>query len=228
MKMIIQFLNKNLHIELVAVSLVDCLLCSSPHSFVSAILMSLSFMLHLDLPHVNILSKMDTLRRVSPEMAFSVEYYLKAGEGNLEHLISSIAAGDSSHPLDLKYKNFIESISRVAEEFSLVGFVPLAIEDKESALHCLAVCDRANGYAFSAEGVNLQEEAVRADTTPNAEFYDGIREKFQAECSHCGSAPMGRRLLKCSACKRVEYCNRDCQRADWAGHKSDCTYKQNL
>ena len=32
-----------------------------------------------------------------------------------------------------------------------------------------------------------------------------------------------RKLLKCSRCKRVRYCGRECQRAHWrAGHKAEC------
>ena len=29
-------------------------------------------------------------------------------------------------------------------------------------------------------------------------------------------------LLKCSGCKVVKYCSRECQKKDWARHKKDC------
>jgi GPN-loop GTPase len=231
MKTIVNCLTKTLKAQLVAVTLIDCLLCTSPHSFVSAVLLSLSMMIHLELPHVNILSKMDTMRRMSPEMAFSLEYYLKAGGGDLESLILKLFPESSEpvHPLDAKYADFIRSISDVSEQFSLVGFTPLAIEDKESAIHALSVCDKANGYTYSAEGFHLMEESQKADTTPEGEFYTELEEKFKSGpyCTACGAdSHGGETLLRCTACKKAQYCNRECQKADWKYHKNVCTYKQ--
>jgi hypothetical protein len=233
MKTIVEFLTKTMKLQLAAVTLVDCLLCSSSHSYISAVMMSLSMMLHLELPHVNVLSKMDTLRRIAPEMAFNLEFYLKAGEGNLQSLVQKLFPGEEDnpvhHPLDEKYSKFVGAISGVAQDFSLVSFVPLAIEDKELALHCLAVCDKANGYAYSTEGFNLQEEAARADTQPASEYYDGLREQLQEgpSCTSCGRDSKGGKLLRCSGCKKAEYCDRECQKADWPSHKRVCSYKQN-
>lgn len=232
MRRIVEFLSRRMKLQLVAVTIIDCLLCVSAHSYISALLMSLSMMINLELPHVNMLSKLDSLRRVAPEMAFNLEYYLKGGEGNLEGLISKLFPDDSpsNHPLDLQYSRFIKAISQVTEDFSLVGFVPLAIEDKDSAINCLAVCDRANGFAFSAEGFHLQEEAVKADTQPSGEYYTSLNEKFQQGpfCASCGRESQGTKLLRCTGCKLVEYCNRDCQKADWPFHKRSCNYKQSL
>lgn len=47
--------------QLTAVHLVDAHLCSDPGKYVSALLLSLSTMLHLELPHVNVLSKIDMI-----------------------------------------------------------------------------------------------------------------------------------------------------------------------
>lgn len=48
-------------LQLTAVHLVDAHLCSDPGKYVSALLLSLSTMLHLDLPHINVLSKIDLI-----------------------------------------------------------------------------------------------------------------------------------------------------------------------
>lgn len=48
-------------LQLTAVHLVDAHLCSDPGKYVSALLLSLSTMLHLELPHVNVLSKIDLI-----------------------------------------------------------------------------------------------------------------------------------------------------------------------
>lgn len=235
MRVIVEFLTRKIRIQLVSVTLIDCMMCVSPHAYVSAVMLSLSMMINLELPHVNLLSKMDTMRRLSPEMAFKLEYYLKAGGGDLESLVlkvSSLSGDDDAgpHPLDVTYAKFLRSISQVVEDFSLVGFVPLAIEDKESALHVLSVCDRANGYSFSAQGFHLQDEAYKEDTEPATEYYTNLEEKFKQGpfCSACGEDSKGKKLLACSACKKVQYCNRDCQKADWQLHKRLCTYQQQL
>jgi len=48
-------------LQLSAVHLVDSHLCSDPGKYVSALLLSLTTMLHLELPHVNVLSKIDLI-----------------------------------------------------------------------------------------------------------------------------------------------------------------------
>ena len=49
--------------QIVCVNLVDAHHCSSPPKFISVLLMSLSSMVHLELPHVNILSKVDMIEQ---------------------------------------------------------------------------------------------------------------------------------------------------------------------
>ena len=52
-----QFSVASFHMQLTAVHLVDAHLCSDPGKYVSALPLSLSTMLHLELPNVNVLSK---------------------------------------------------------------------------------------------------------------------------------------------------------------------------
>ena len=47
--------------RLTAVHLIDAHLCSDPGKYISALLLSLSTMLHLELPHINVLSKIDLI-----------------------------------------------------------------------------------------------------------------------------------------------------------------------
>eukprot|EP00761_Pharyngomonas_kirbyi_P005041 gb/GECH01005046.1/.p1 GENE.gb/GECH01005046.1/~~gb/GECH01005046.1/.p1 ORF type:complete len:840 (+),score=206.76 gb/GECH01005046.1/:1-2520(+) len=47
----------------------------------------------------------------------------------------------------------------------------------------------------------------------------------QKKCAHCGrtNAKEGTKLKRCSACKSVYYCSRNCQIIDWnSGHKEKC------
>ncbi len=60
--------------RLAAVELVDAHLCSDAGKFLAALLLSLSSMLHLELPHINILSKADLVEAYG-ELHFNLEYY---------------------------------------------------------------------------------------------------------------------------------------------------------
>ena len=51
--------SKVIDVRLTAVHLVDSHYCSDASKFVSVLLTSLATMLHMNLPHVNVLSKMD-------------------------------------------------------------------------------------------------------------------------------------------------------------------------
>lgn len=75
-------------------------------------------------------------------------------------------------------------MTQVVEDFGLLQFTPLAVEEKESVQHVLSLIDKANGHVFAglASGKNpYPPEFVygagltAADTT---EMIDGYEEKY--------------------------------------------------
>lgn len=60
--------------RLAAVHLVDAHLCSDAFKYISALLLSLNVMMSLELPHINVLSKMDLIEAYG-ELAFNLDYY---------------------------------------------------------------------------------------------------------------------------------------------------------
>ena len=60
--------------RLATVGLVDAHLCTDAGKYLSALLLSLSSMLHLELPHVNVLSKADMVEAYR-ELSFNLEYF---------------------------------------------------------------------------------------------------------------------------------------------------------
>lgn len=62
-KNIFQHLTESLNYRVTAVNLVDSHYCTEASLFVSVLLMSLSTMMQLGLPHVNVLSKVDMLKK---------------------------------------------------------------------------------------------------------------------------------------------------------------------
>jgi tetratricopeptide (TPR) repeat protein len=61
------------------------------------------------------------------------------------------------------------------------------------------------------EGSNVQQEL-------------GRDKSMSHKCLNCGkmASYIGCPLSKCSRCKKVSYCSRDCQRSDWKSHKVFC------
>ena len=68
--------------RLAAVHLVDAHLCSDPAKYLSALLLSLSVMLHLELPHVNLLSKIDLIEQYG-QLDFNLDFYTEVGQACL-------------------------------------------------------------------------------------------------------------------------------------------------
>ncbi len=55
-------------------SLVDSHLCADPGKYLAALLLSLATMLHLELPQVNLLSKVDLVEAYG-RLAFNLDFY---------------------------------------------------------------------------------------------------------------------------------------------------------
>ena len=62
--------------RLAAVNLMDAQLCTDGGKYMAALLASLTTMLHLELPHINLLSKADLIPSYG-ELAFDLAYYLE-------------------------------------------------------------------------------------------------------------------------------------------------------
>ena len=60
--------------RLASVHLVDSSLCSNAGQYISALVLSLNIMMSLELPHINVLSKIDLVESQG-DLAFNLEYY---------------------------------------------------------------------------------------------------------------------------------------------------------
>ena len=89
-KRIVEHLQQKLEIQLCAVNLVDSIYCCHPHNFLSALLVSLTSMLQLELPHINVLSKIDLLRLYQPAMDFNIDFYTEVQD--LSYLVVCVFA----------------------------------------------------------------------------------------------------------------------------------------
>jgi GPN-loop GTPase len=108
-------------------------------------------MLQMDLPHLNVLTKIDKLSSYDP-LPFNLDFYTEVQ--NLSYLLPHMAK--ESHTMaNSKFEGLNQAIIELVEDFGLVSFHTLAVEDKRSMMDLLHAADRAGGYAFgSAEGAN--------------------------------------------------------------------------
>ncbi|KAL1518333.1 hypothetical protein ABEB36_001972 [Hypothenemus hampei] len=149
-KKIFEKLEK-LHYHLCAVHLVDSHYCSDPSKFISTLLLSLATMLQVALPHVNILSKADLLKKHSSKLNFGLDFYTDVLD--LQYLLELLDDG----PFTKKFKKLNKAIIGLVEDYSLVTFIPLNVNSDKSLLELKSAIDKANGYIYgSGEERNIQ------------------------------------------------------------------------
>jgi hypothetical protein len=163
-------------------------------------------MLQMDLPTINVLTKIDNLINYPP-LLFNLDFYTEVHE--LKYLLPHLEAERTGEPIaELQETDFdaIEddeeekdtppskfaalntAITSLIEDFALVGFEPLAVEDRTSMTTLLHAIDRAGGYAFGSElGANdtvwqvaMREGATTIDVRDVQERWIDRREEYDA------------------------------------------------
>jgi hypothetical protein len=184
MKHIITTLTDTWHYRLAAVQLMDAHLCSDPAKYMAALVLALSTMLHLELPQVNALSKFDLAEQYGA-LEFTPDFYLRAQ--GLDHLADAV-----EESLPPRFAKLTREMCNVVEDFGLVGFTPLAIEDKESVAHIVALVDKANGFAFAglAKTATGERQVVPPELQYSAGFiedpedlWDRMAERYRIQSS---------------------------------------------
>ncbi|KAI4866774.1 hypothetical protein F4820DRAFT_236584 [Hypoxylon rubiginosum] len=145
------FKLQKLGYRLVAVHLSDSFCLTQPSLYVSNLILTLRAMLQMDLPHINVLTKIDKIASYDP-LPFNLDFYTEVQD--LSYLLSDVGEESSIMRSD-KFRRLNEAIANLVESFALVRFEVLAVENKKSMMHILRVIDRAGGYVFGgAEGAN--------------------------------------------------------------------------
>ncbi|KAJ1984194.1 hypothetical protein H4R33_004475 [Dimargaris cristalligena] len=142
-----------------AVNLVDAHHCTDAAKFISVLLLSLKTMVWLELPHVNVLSKIDLIQSYG-NLDFNLEYYTEVHD--LSYLLDRLNAGAFTK----RYHKLNEALCELIEDYNLVGFQTLCIEDKNSVMAVLSAIDKANGCVFGgleAGNNKIMEISVKTD-----------------------------------------------------------------
>ncbi|KAI1853394.1 hypothetical protein JX265_000110 [Neoarthrinium moseri] len=137
--------------RLVVVHLSDSFCLTQPSLYVSNLLLTLRAMLQMDLPHINVLTKIDKVSEYD-KLPFNLDFYTEVQD--LNYLMPYLEEEAPALRTE-KFARLNQAVADLVENFSLVRFEVLAVENKKSMMHLLRVIDRAGGYVFGgAEGAN--------------------------------------------------------------------------
>lgn len=219
---IAQRLVRELDLRLVCVQLVDAAVCLTDVSkFIGASLVCTASMMRLELPFVNVLSKMDLLQSSGMSMSagstkkdddsgnddeyandtsplpFNLEFFTQCHD--LRRLVdyldsnpmdfSGISGNDNEEYLDdpeyqraqqhtrsstfhRKYHKLHHELCDVVEDFGLLSFLPLSIQDAESVGRVLARIDKCNGYVFVKDHSGSAEQNGTDGVSNNNNIHD--------------------------------------------------------
>ena len=91
-------------------------------TFLSGAMAALSVMVNLEIPHVNVLSKIDLLSAQAKKLLDSY----------LEPDIRDLTSSTNCHAFNAKYQDLTEALGRVLDDYSLVKYFPLDITNEEN------------------------------------------------------------------------------------------------
>ncbi|TPX47656.1 hypothetical protein SeLEV6574_g02541 [Synchytrium endobioticum] len=150
MRQIIRILLKQQY-RLCSVHLVDSHYCTDPTKYVAMLLVSLQMMLKMELPHVNVLSKVDLMEQFA-KLDFKIDFYTEVQD--LSYLVAKL----NEDAFGSKFVKLNEALCELVEDFALVGFHTLCISDKQSVLRIVQAVDKANGFVFG--GLTTGNESI--------------------------------------------------------------------
>lgn len=145
--------------------------------FYSVAIYSLITLTNLELPHVNVLSKMDLIKRYGePDLAF--ECYLSSPEMDF---ISEAAVRGNDEKFSKKYQKLLVSIGEIVDSYAIGTFTPLAIEDKRSVHKLIRAIDKALGYTLLVGEKNNPIAETKEEIDEQLMDHEEFIEELRAE-----------------------------------------------
>lgn len=129
---LIDYLQKN-GWKVCAVYLLDSHFVSDAAKFISGTLQALSAMVLLEIPHINVLSKMD----ICPFKSDIDEFLFPEGK---------VLAAELTGCMSPRYRRMNCAVGNLIDDFSMVSFIPLDITDEDSLAAILLQIDVALQY----------------------------------------------------------------------------------
>jgi len=140
--------------KVVALYLLDSHFLTDTPKFISGALSCLSAMVRLEVPHINVLTKIDVLETKQKKSKF-IDRYLDLD------IISLVSDLDIN--TDNKLHRLNHAIGSLLEDFNMVSFVPLDITDPESIAEVLMFADNAIQYGEDTDVVEPRQRDMDDD-----------------------------------------------------------------
>jgi len=141
--------------------LTDAHAITDASKYIAAVLLALRAMLQLEMPHINVLSKIDLLGSFE-NLPFNLDYYTEVQD--LSYLLQTL----ENEPRAKHFHKLNKAMCELIEDFGLVGFETLAVEvrhttlptvtirstlansaqDKASMMKLVRLVDKVTGYIF--------------------------------------------------------------------------------
>lgn len=135
--------------RITAVNLVDSHYCTDPAKFIAVMLTSLTVMIQLELPAVNVLSKIDLIESYGMLPMNNIEFFTDNDGSSLSLLVDVLLQqGVKTDPFLKKFALLNDGLVQIIQDFPFVGYHVLNIDDKDSVTRLLRVIDKSNGYMF--------------------------------------------------------------------------------
>jgi GPN-loop GTPase len=170
-------LEKEMNFRLVAIHLADSSSCKDKSRFISLTMLTLQSMMRLECPQINVMSKFDKFNSIDDEFnELPLSFY--ADCHNLSQILD-IPSQSSKPTKTSKLESLTRAISELIDDFGLVSFIPLAVEDKECMAFLMQEIDKANGSVFG--GLTTGNESIfqAAMTVNNREEYlESMERKY--------------------------------------------------
>ena len=174
LKEILEKIKAKAKIEFTCVHLTDSQYCTDTSLFISAMLVALAATVNLEMPFINILSKMDLLNQYG-ELPFPLEFYTEEFEP--DKLYSAVSV-DSSE-FGKKYGALTKELCNLVNGYGLVAFTPLDVTDKQSMSNILQIVDKANGYALKSFVLGSDVLDITGHEMIDHETTGIMREKYE-------------------------------------------------
>ncbi|KAK7071118.1 GPN-loop GTPase 3 [Halocaridina rubra] len=158
-RMVLQLQNWDFRV--CAVFVLDAGYMVDATKFLSGSLTALSVMVQLEVPHINVLSKMDLLNQSAREQ---IEMFL---EPEIHELLAS---DHTASKFNKKFRKLTSALGQVLEEFSLVRYIPLNINSEESLTDLLIQTDFAVQYGEDLDVKTKDFEYPDPDDEREIEF----------------------------------------------------------
>eukprot|EP00979_Chaetoceros_neogracilis_P018352 scaffold10575_cov275-Chaetoceros_neogracile.AAC.6 len=204
---ILDRLVKEMDLRLAAIHLVDAHSCADASKFISAALLSTTTMLRLELPAVNVLSKIDLLSGYGDgSIPFNLDYFVECQDlerllpylegngvgtdmenGNMEDETERMIMEDEEYRkarfntrntrFYKRYHKLHRELCEVIDDYSLLSYIPLDINDAASVGRLVARIDKCNGYVFT--GRSRQTGSTSSDAKSKDTNKNNIEDMFQ-------------------------------------------------